>query len=87
LQKNAMQLYEAPFPGRGPISYRKLKALDGHPGPIHDTKAETMRIASKVGIVLATVAMSVGVLGSPAEAAKDSSWGCAACMSSAKYIP
>jgi len=45
-----------------------------------------MRIASKVGIVLATVGMTIGLLGSPAEAAKDSSWGCNGCLSS-KYIP
>ena len=45
-----------------------------------------MRIASKVGIVLATVAMSIGLLGGPAEAGKDSGWGCAACKSG-KYIP
>jgi hypothetical protein len=43
-----------------------------------------MRIASKVGIVLATVAMSIGLLGSPAEAAKDSNWPLKA---SHKYIP
>ena len=46
----------------------------GTPDPSTDMKAETMRIASKVGIVLATVAMSIGLLGGPAEAAKDSSW-------------
>ncbi len=33
-----------------------------------------MRIASKVGIVLATVGMTIGLLGSPAEAVKDSGW-------------
>jgi hypothetical protein len=46
-----------------------------------------MRIASKVGIVLATVGMTIGLLGTPAQAAKDSSWGCSACVSSSKYIP
>ena len=34
-----------------------------------------MRIASKVGIVLATVAMRIGLLGSPASALADTSWG------------
>jgi hypothetical protein len=58
----------------------------GTPDPSTDIKAETMRIASKVGIVLATVAMSIGLLGGPAEAGKDSGWGCAACKSD-KYIP
>ena len=43
-----------------------------------------MRIASKVGIVLATVAMSIGMLGGPADAAKDSNWPINA---SHKYIP
>ena len=46
-----------------------------------------MRIASKVGIVLATVGITIGMLGTPAEAAKDSGWGCQGCLTSAKYIP
>ena len=62
----------------------RLKAWMGTPDPFTDMKAETMRIASKVGIVLATVAMSIGLLGSPAEAAKDSNWPVKA---SYKYIP
>lgn len=33
-----------------------------------------MKIATKVGITLATVAMSIGLLGSPAQAL-DTSWG------------
>ncbi len=37
----------------------------GTPDPSTDMKAETMRIASKVGIVLATVAMTIGLLGEP----------------------
>jgi hypothetical protein len=82
-----MQLYEAPFPGRGTSSYRKLKALDGHPGPIHETKAETMRIASKVGIVLATVGLTIGMLGTPAEAKTDTGWPVSGHDKSAKYIP
>jgi hypothetical protein len=59
----------------------------GTPDPSTNMKAETMRIASKLAIVLATVGMTVGLLGGPAEAARDSSWGCAACLSSHKYIP
>jgi hypothetical protein len=39
-----------------------------------------MRIVSKVGIVVATVAMSIGLLGSPAQAYKDTSWGCPGCI-------
>ena len=50
-----------------------------------DMKAETMRILSKVGIVLATVAMTIGFVGGPAEAAKDSGWPKSG--TSAKYIP
>ncbi len=46
-----------------------------------------MRIASKVGIVLATVGMTIGLLGSPAEAVKDSGWPKSGTGSSAKYIP
>ena len=34
-----------------------------------------MKIVTKVGIVVATVAMSIGLLGSPAEALRDTSWG------------
>ncbi len=45
-----------------------------------------MRIASKVGIVLATVGMTIGLMGGPAEAKTDSGWGCTGCLS-AKYIP
>ena len=37
-----------------------------------------MKIVTKVGILAATVMMSVGLLGSPAEA-KDTSWGCPGC--------
>jgi hypothetical protein len=44
-----------------------------------------MRIASKVGIVLATVGMTIGLLGTPAEAAKDTGW--PKTGTSAKYIP
>jgi hypothetical protein len=57
----------------------------GTPDLSTDSKAETMRIASKVGIVLATVAMTVGLIGSPAQA-KDSSWDNKAGVT-AKYIP
>ena len=64
-----------------------LEALDGHPGPIHGQKAETMRIASKVGIVLATVGMTIGLLGGPANAVKDSGWPKSGDNASAKYIP
>jgi hypothetical protein len=46
-----------------------------------------MRIASKVGIVLATVGMTIGLLGSPAEAVKDSGWPKSGSGASAKYIP
>jgi hypothetical protein len=46
-----------------------------------------MRIASKVGIVLATVGMTIGLLGSPAEAAKDTGWPKSGDHASAKYIP
>ena len=35
-----------------------------------------MKVVSKVGVVLATVVMSIGLLGSPASAVFDSSWGC-----------
>ena len=49
-----------------------------------DMKAETMRIVSKVGIVLATVAMTIGFVGGPAEA-KESGWPKSG--ASAKYIP
>jgi hypothetical protein len=38
-----------------------------------------MKIIAKVGIVTATVAMSIGLLGSPAQA-KDTSWGCPGCV-------
>jgi len=34
-----------------------------------------MKTVSKVGIALATIAMSIGLLGSPASAAVDTSWG------------
>jgi len=44
-----------------------------------------MRIASKVGIVLAAVGMTIGLLGTPAQA-KDSSWDSKAGVQ-AKYIP
>jgi hypothetical protein len=40
-----------------------------------------MKIATKVGIVIATVTMSVGLLGSPASANRDTSWGCPGCIS------
>lgn len=43
-----------------------------------------MKIASKVAIVVTTVVMSVGLLGAPAEAARDSGWGCAGCRT---FIP
>ncbi len=43
-----------------------------------------MRIAIKVAATVATVVMSVTLLGAPAEAAKDSGWGCPTCRS---YIP
>ena len=59
----------------------------GTPDPSTETKAETMRIASKVGIVLATVGMTVGLLGSPADAAKDTGWPKSGDHASAKYIP
>jgi hypothetical protein len=51
-----------------------------------DMKAETMRIATKVGIVLATVGMTIGLLGTPAEA-KDTGWPKQGQSASAKYIP
>ena len=38
-----------------------------------------MKIVTKVGILTATVMMSIGLLGSPASA-KDTSWGCPGCM-------
>ena len=38
-----------------------------------------MRIVSKVGIVVATAAMTIGLLGAPAEALRDTSWGCPGC--------
>ena len=57
----------------------------GTPDLSTDIKAETMKIASKVGIVLATVAMTVGMLGSPADAARDTGWPKSG--SHAKYIP
>ena len=44
-----------------------------------------MRIATKVGVVLAAVGMTIGLLGSPAEA-KDSSWD-SKVASQSKYIP
>jgi hypothetical protein len=56
----------------------------GTPDLSTKTKAETMRIASKVGIVLATVGMTIGMLGTPAEAAKDTGWPVSV---QAKYIP
>jgi hypothetical protein len=60
----------------------------GTPDPSTDTKAETMRIASKVGIVLATVGMTIGLLGGPANAVKpDSGWPKSGDNASAKYIP
>ncbi len=34
-----------------------------------------MKTVSKVGITLATIAMSIGLLGSPASALADTSWG------------
>lgn len=36
---------------------------------------DNMKIVSKVGIVVASVAMTIGLLGSPAEALRDTSWG------------
>jgi hypothetical protein len=59
----------------------------GTPDPSADVKAETMRIATKVGIVLATVGMTIGLLGSPAEANKDTGWPKSGQGTSAKYIP
>ena len=38
-----------------------------------------MKIVQKFAIVVATAAMGVGLLGSPAEA-RDSSWGCGGCV-------
>jgi hypothetical protein len=46
-----------------------------------------MRIASKVGIVLATVGMTIGLLGTPAQAVKDTGWPKTGQGTSAKYIP
>jgi hypothetical protein len=43
-----------------------------------------MKIATKVGLTLATAAMSIGLLGSPATALADTSWGCPGCVSSNK---
>ena len=57
----------------------------GTPDPSTKAKAETMRIASKVAIVLATVGITIGMLGTPAEA-KDSSWDSKVAVQ-AKYIP
>jgi hypothetical protein len=34
-----------------------------------------MKTVTKVGITLATIAMSIGLLGSPASALADTSWG------------
>ncbi|HET8961929.1 hypothetical protein [Nocardioides sp.] len=45
-----------------------------------------MRIATKVGIVLATVGITIGLAGTPAHAAKDSGWPKGGDYS-AKYIP
>ena len=44
-----------------------------------------MRIATKVGIVLATVGITIGLAGTPANAAKDTGWPKG--DYSAKYIP
>jgi hypothetical protein len=44
-----------------------------------------MRIATKVGIVLATVGITIGMAGTPANAAKDTGWPKG--DYSAKYIP
>jgi hypothetical protein len=44
-----------------------------------------MKIASKVGIVLAAVGMTIGLMGAPAQA-RDSSWDSKTGVS-AKYIP
>ena len=44
-----------------------------------------MKIATKVGIVLAAVGMTIGLIGAPAQA-KDSSWDNKTGVSS-KYIP
>ena len=46
-----------------------------------------MRIASKVGIVLAAVGMTIGLLGTPAQAAHDSSWDANGAKAQLKYIP
>jgi hypothetical protein len=45
-----------------------------------------MRIASKVGILLATVGMTIGLLGSPAQAI-DSGWPAKPSHGQTKYIP
>jgi len=39
-----------------------------------------MKIVTKVGILTATVMMSIGLLGSPASAKVDTSWGCPGCI-------
>ena len=57
----------------------------GTPDPFTDMKAETMSIASKVAIVLATVGITIGLAGTPAQAAKDTGWPKG--DYSAKYIP
>ena len=48
-----------------------------------------MKIATKVSALVATVVMSIGLLGSPASAVVDSSWGCPGCAKapSHKFIP
>jgi hypothetical protein len=38
-----------------------------------------MKIATKVSVVLAAAAMSIGLLGNPASA-MDTSWGCGGCV-------
>jgi len=40
----------------------------------------SMKTVSRIGIVVATVAMSIGLLGAPAHAYKDTSWGCPGCI-------
>ena len=57
----------------------------GNPEAQAQTKWEKpMRIAIKVAATVATVVMSVTLLGAPAEAARDSGWGCPTCRG---YIP
>jgi hypothetical protein len=56
-------------------------------GPHLNPKVEqAMKIAVKAGALLATVVMSIGLLGSPASAL-DTSWGCPGCVKAPSHKP